>query len=84
MAVQILITAINDYRKDKKFVQLQGLNREESLPVIRGKRGQMQTLSVWELVVGDIVILQPGEKVPADCLIINSTNLSVLEPEGSE
>ena len=41
MALQILITAISDYRKDKKFVELQSMNREESLPVIRGKRGQM-------------------------------------------
>ncbi len=37
--VQVLITAWNDSNKDNKFVQLQNLCREESLPVLRGKRG---------------------------------------------
>lgn len=37
--VQVLITAFNDYSKDKKFVQLQSLNRDEELPVLRGKKG---------------------------------------------
>jgi len=62
-------------------VQLQNLNREEILPVIRGKRGQMQTVSAWDLVVGDIIQLKPGDKVPADCLVISSANLAVNEPQ---
>ena len=37
--VQVMISAYADYKKDKKFVQLQSLNRDESLPVTRGKRG---------------------------------------------
>lgn len=39
----------------------------------------MQTLNVWRLVVGDIVQLQPGDKVPADCLVVSSVNLHVKE-----
>jgi len=81
LIVQVLITAYNDYRKDKKFVLLQNLNREEQLPVIRGKRGQMQTVSVWDLVVGDIIQLKPGDKLPADCLVLSSANLAVAEPK---
>ena len=87
LIVQVLITAWNDHNKDDKFVKLQSLNREESLPVLRGKRGSMQTISVWKLVVGDIVQLKPGDKVPADCLVMDSANLSVKEPtriEGEE
>jgi len=62
-------------------VQLQSLCREEDLPVTRGKRGQMQTISVWNLVVGDVIQLQPGDKVPADCLVIESANLAVDQPK---
>ena len=40
----------------------------------------MQTISVWKLVVGDIVQLQPGDKVPADCIVMSSANLHVSEP----
>ena len=80
LAVQVLITAWNDYTKDKKFVQLQSLNRDETLPVLRGKKGSMQTVDVWKLVVGDIIQMKPGDKVPADCLVVESANLYANEP----
>lgn len=48
--------------------------------MLRGKLGSMQTVSIWDLVVGDIVQLGPGDKVPADCLVVQSANLRVKEP----
>lgn len=56
------------------------MNRDEDLPVLRGKLGSMQTASIWDLVVGDIVQMGPGDKVPADCLVVQSANLRVKEP----
>lgn len=32
-----------------------------------------------ELVPGDILILSPGDNVPADCLILESTNLQISQ-----
>ena len=55
--IQVLITAWSDYNKDTKFVMLQSMNRDESLPVLRGKRGSTQTISIWDLVVGDVIQL---------------------------
>ena len=80
LLIQVLIASWNDYSKDNKFVELQSMNREEDVPVLRGKKGSMQTVSVWNLVVGDIITMQPGDKVPADCLVISSANLNVEEP----
>jgi Ca2+-transporting ATPase len=40
---------------------------------------------VWDLVVGDVVLLESGSRVPADCLIITHENLKVDEPvEGGD
>lgn len=39
----------------------------------RGKAGCTQTLDISNLVVGDIVILKAGDRVPADCVIIDSS-----------
>ena len=78
--ILISITSLVDYVKDRKFIELFSLVKEESLPVIRGKLGATQTISVWEMVVGDVVLLGTGDMVPADCLVINSTNLKVDEP----
>jgi len=33
-------------------------------------------------VVGDVIHLKPGDKVPADCLVMTSANLIVQEPVG--
>ena len=77
--ISVLLTAWNDYSKDSKFIQLQSFNREESLATLRGKRGSTQTLDIWKLVVGDVILLGPGDKVPADCLVIQSVNLQVKD-----
>jgi magnesium-transporting ATPase (P-type) len=52
------------------------LSRDEDVVVIRGKQGAMQQVNIWDLVVGDVAIL---DKTPADCIIISSQNLKVQE-----
>jgi len=61
-------------------VKLHSKNNKEMVTTIRGKRGMKQTLKCWDLLVGDVVQLSPGDKVPADCLVISSANLKVTEP----
>ncbi|HWP00847.1 MAG TPA: cation-transporting P-type ATPase [Methylococcus sp.] len=45
--------------------------------VIRG--GVRRTLRAEELVPGDVVLLEPGDKVPADLRILKSKNLQIQE-----
>jgi len=78
----ILITSWNDWLKDRQFVKLADHARDEEVTVVRGKLGAMQKINIWSLVVGDVVILNAGDKVPADCIIISSSNLEV-EEEGA-
>lgn len=44
--------------------------------VMRGNHAK--TLCVWGLVVGDVIKLVQGDKVPADCLILSSLELKVV------
>ena len=53
--------------------------KDEKLTVIRGKLNATANINVWELVVGDIVFLETGQRVPADCIIIESADLVVDE-----
>ncbi|MGE9551034.1 cation-transporting P-type ATPase [Erwinia amylovora] len=43
------------------------------------RNGQIQTLEARELVVGDIVILRAGDRIPADLRLIEAHNLRVEE-----
>ena len=80
--VILFITAYADYMKDTKFVKLQELVKDENITVIRGKHNATHKVSVWSLVVGDVILLETGQRVPADCIIINSVDMKVdEEPE---
>jgi len=70
---------LNDHAKDTQFVNLQLKALDEELPVIRGKAGAMQTVNIWDLVVGDVVILNRGDKAPADCVVIEAINCTADE-----
>ena len=56
----IAVTSTADFFKDKAFVNLQSLVKEEKIAVIRGKFGQTSSISVWDLVVGDVILLEAG------------------------
>ena len=87
--ILVSISALNDWKMDRTFARLSGLARDETLPTLRGKIGSMQSLNIWDLVVGDVIQLSAGDKVPADCLVVESANLmcdqdnvAVLEEAG--
>jgi magnesium-transporting ATPase (P-type) len=72
LVLLVLIQSWNDWMKDHRFVQLTNLCRDDEVTVVRGKMGAMQKIDIWELVVGDVIMLDAGDKVPADCIIIES------------
>lgn len=57
---------------------------DETVPVIRGKQGSTNNISVWDLVVGDVIILEAGSKVPADCLVLEASELKVSGPDDDD
>lgn len=75
----VAITSANDWIKDKNFVSLQSQTKDEDIPVIRGKHGATQSVNIYDLVVGDIVLLETGSRVPADCLLVEGQDITVDE-----
>ena len=47
--------------------------------MIRGKYGATQTVNIYKLVVGDIILLEQGARVPADCLLLEGQDITVDE-----
>ena len=52
--------------------------------MIRGKFGLTQSVSIWDVVAGDVILLSSGSKVPADCLVINSFDLQVEDGDADD
>lgn len=62
VSVVVLVTAFNDYQKEKQFRGLQSkIEHEHQFSVIRG--GQDKNIPVGEMVVGDIAQVKYGECV---------------------
>uniref|UniRef100_A0A915JE79 P-type Ca(2+) transporter n=1 Tax=Romanomermis culicivorax TaxID=13658 RepID=A0A915JE79_ROMCU len=78
VVVVVLVTAGNDYTKEKQFRGLQAkIEGEHKFAVIRN--GEQIQIFVGELVVGDICMVKYGDLLPADGVIIQSSDLKVDE-----
>ncbi|XP_074335055.1 calcium-transporting ATPase 4, plasma membrane-type-like [Apium graveolens] len=73
----VMVTAISDY---KQSLQFKNLDREKKNIMVQVTRdGSRQMVSIYDIVVGDIVHLFIGDQVPADGLFISGYNLKVDE-----
>lgn len=81
MAVIVIIsvTAGNNWIKEKQFQKLVTKANEDECACFRGRNGGTQTLSTTNLVVGDVIKIEAGMKVPADCIVIDGTDLATDE-----
>ncbi|ESR34525.1 hypothetical protein CICLE_v10004282mg [Citrus x clementina] len=73
----VMVTAISDY---KQSLQFRDLDREKKKIFIQVTRdGQRQKVSIYDLVVGDIVHLSIGDQVAADGIFISGYSLLIDE-----
>ncbi|KAF7381925.1 hypothetical protein HZH68_015798 [Vespula germanica] len=76
--VVVLVTAFNDYSKERQFRGLQSrIEGEHKFSVIR--QGEVKQISVSDIVVGDICQIKYGDLLPADGILIQSNDLKVDE-----
>ncbi|GAP12996.1 ATPase, P-type (transporting), HAD superfamily, subfamily IC [Longilinea arvoryzae] len=76
VVVDVIMGFIQEYQAQRTYVALKGLLKPTTT-VIRG--GQRVEVEVWELVPGDLVVLNAGEKAPGDGELIESTKISIDE-----
>ena len=79
LVAMIFVVAISIYQETKSSNALQALKQftQTRVKVIRDQ--QEQTILSEELVPGDIMILEEGDRVPADATILQSNDLTLNE-----
>ncbi|KAM3833828.1 plasma membrane calcium-transporting ATPase 1-like isoform 2-T2 [Diretmus argenteus] len=74
----VLVTAFNDWSKEKQFRGLQSrIEQEQRFTVMRG--GQVIQIAVTEIVVGDVAQVKYGDLLPADGVLIQGNDLKIDE-----
>ncbi|KAK9718175.1 plasma membrane calcium [Basidiobolus ranarum] len=73
VAVVVFTNAINDYQKESQFRKLNAKKEDRYVKVIRD--GREQEISVFDIKVGEILLVEPGDIMPVDGIYIEGHNL---------
>lgn len=73
----VVITVITEGKSAKAFEELNKINEDTLVKVIRD--GEAQYVAQREIVVGDIMLIETGDKIVADGRLIESNELSIDE-----
>jgi P-type Ca2+ transporter type 2C len=76
VTILVLAEVWNEYRAKKSITSLRKLTSPSTTVLRKGKITEVPTLQV---VPGDILILKPGERVPADARLLEAVGLEVDE-----
>ncbi|BGP49580.1 plasma membrane calcium [Rhodotorula kratochvilovae] len=71
--IVVMVGSVNDWQKEKQFQKLNAQKEERNVKALRG--GQERLMSVYDVVVGDILFLEPGEIVPVDGIFLGGHNV---------
>ena len=75
--VIVSIGTYNDYKQELAFHKLNSKNDEYLVKVIRN--GEEQQITNKQIVVGDLIVLESGDKVPADGYFVSANALGIDE-----
>ena len=76
LIVNAVIGAFQEWKAESKATALEQMIKLQARVI---RNGSMQNLDGEDLVPGDIVVLESGNKVPADLRILKENNLSAIE-----
>ncbi|KAH6982763.1 hypothetical protein EDB80DRAFT_253107 [Ilyonectria destructans] len=77
IAVIVIASAATDWQKNQKFKKLNERKDQRNVTVIRS--GRYQTISVYDVLVGDILHVEAGDVVAVDGILVQSSSLQVDE-----
>ncbi len=76
----IILNAILGFFQDFRAERAMAALKRFSVPIVRAHRdGALREISAAELVPGDVVELETGNRVPADCRLLQTANLEIDE-----
>jgi Ca2+-transporting ATPase len=73
----IAVSAISNFKQNRQFDKLSKVSNNIQIDVLRA--GRRQQISIFEIVVGDVICLKIGDQVPADGLFLDGHSLQVDE-----
>ncbi len=78
MWIVVIVSAVMNFLQYRKsFKAMSGFNKLIPLKAVVIRDGDMTKIDAAHLVVGDIIKIKGGDKVPADLRVLSCSNLKV-------
>ncbi|KAK3622501.1 plasma membrane calcium [Elasticomyces elasticus] len=68
IAVVCIVGAVNDWQKERQFAKLNKKKDDRNVKLVRS--GRTQEISIHEILVGDVLMIEPGDIIPVDGIFI--------------
>ncbi|KAJ3289941.1 plasma membrane calcium [Rhizoclosmatium sp. JEL0117] len=75
--IVVMASSINDLQKEKQFRKLNAKKEDRKVKGIRDSKTQL--ISVYDILVGDVLLLEPGDVIAADGVFISGMGLKCDE-----
>ena len=77
VVIVVLVTGLNDYRREKQFAALNAKKDDRQVKAVRSGKSTM--ISVFDVMVGDVLHLESGDSIPADGILVSGHGLKCDE-----
>ncbi|KAG0266586.1 hypothetical protein BG011_001775 [Mortierella polycephala] len=77
VGIVVLVGSINDFQKEAQFRKLNAKKEDREVKVLRN--GETVLLSVFDIAIGDILHLEPGDVISTDGVFLGGHNLKCDE-----
>ncbi|KAK3994610.1 hypothetical protein QBC44DRAFT_235775 [Cladorrhinum sp. PSN332] len=81
IAIVVIVGSLNDYQKERQFAKLNKKKQDRVVRVVRS--GKTVELSVFDILVGDVMHLEPGDLIPVDGVLIEGFNVKCDESQAT-
>jgi Ca2+-transporting ATPase len=79
IVIVVVVGSLNDWQKELQFVKLNKKKQDRNVNVIRS--GKTREISVFDVLVGDVMHLEPGDMIPVDGIFIEGHNIKCDESQ---
>ncbi|KAG8717394.1 hypothetical protein FRC09_014354 [Ceratobasidium sp. 395] len=69
----VIVSSLNDWQKERQLRRLNNKKEDRGVKVIRD--GKEQVINVKDVLIGDIALLEPGEIIPCDGVLLYVHNV---------
>ncbi|KAI2610283.1 calcium-translocating P-type ATPase [Hypoxylon fragiforme] len=81
IVIVVLVGSLNDWQKERQFAKLNRKKQDRLVKVVRS--GKTVEISIYDLLAGDVVHLEPGDLIPVDGILIQGFNVKCDESQAT-